>query len=39
MKEQQLAILHQQVKNNQAEFRDTVIALEEELEAEKENGV
>jgi len=39
MKEQQISILHDQIKNNQAEFREKTMALEEELEVERENGV
>jgi len=39
MKEQQVQILQEQAKVKQAEFRETQLRLEEELETERENGI
>jgi hypothetical protein len=39
MKEQQIAILHEQVKEKQIEFREKMHTLEEQLEIEQENGL
>ena len=39
LKEQQVQVLHEQMKERQIEFREKNNKLEEELDIEKENGV